>query len=42
VTEQIADWLSGRTQGVKINGEYSEAGNINSREPQENVLVPCL
>jgi ribonuclease P/MRP protein subunit RPP40 len=42
VTEWIADQLSERTQRVKINGEYSEEGSVDSGVPQGTVLGPCL
>jgi hypothetical protein len=37
----IGDWLDGRTQRVKVNGEMSE-GEVGSGVPQGTVLGPCL
>jgi hypothetical protein len=42
VIKWIENWLTGRTQRVKVNGEMSEEGDVGSGVPQGTVLGPCL
>ena len=42
VINWIENWLTGRTQRVKVNGEMSEEGEVGSGVPQGTVLGPCL
>ncbi len=42
VIKWIENWLTGRTQRVKVNGGMSEEGEVDSGVPQGTVLGPCL
>ena len=38
----IEQWLTGRTQRVSVQGEYSDSCDVNSGVPQGTVLGPIL
>ncbi len=42
VIKWIENWLTGRTQRVKVNGEMSEEGDVDSGVPQGTVLGSCF
>jgi Reverse transcriptase (RNA-dependent DNA polymerase)/Endonuclease-reverse transcriptase len=42
VTDWLRDWLTGRTQRVRVGDELSESQDVESGVPQGTVMGPCL